>query len=82
MGPEGNSQKGSSEMSNHDGPNSTNYLFVKQGGSHGIINGQFEASVGIARDSQGYIYVVDIQTDRIQKFDSNGNSITKWDLAI
>ena len=33
---------------------------------------------GIAVDSSGYVYVADVWNDRIQKFDSNGNFITKW----
>ena len=33
---------------------------------------------GMAIDSSGYVYVADTANDRIQKFYSNGNFITKW----
>ena len=33
---------------------------------------------GIATDSSGNVYVADMDNNRIQKFDSNGNFITKW----
>ena len=33
---------------------------------------------GIAFDSSGNLYVADTDNNRIQKFDSNGNFITKW----
>ena len=33
---------------------------------------------GVATDSSGNVYVADIDNNRIQKFDSNGNFITKW----
>ncbi len=33
---------------------------------------------GIAVDSSGNVYVTDSGNHRIQKFDSNGNFITKW----
>ena len=32
----------------------------------------------VATDSSGNVYVVDFGNNRIQKFDSNGNFITKW----
>ena len=33
---------------------------------------------GIAIDSSGNVYVADYGNNRIQKFTSNGNFITKW----
>ena len=33
---------------------------------------------GIAVDSSGNVYVVDMDNNRVQKFDSNGKFITKW----
>ncbi|WP_083767082.1 hypothetical protein [Methanosphaerula palustris] len=38
---------------------------------------QFESPAGIAADSRGDVYVVDIYNVRIQKFDQNGTFITK-----
>lgn len=32
-------------------------------------------------DKAGNLYVVDAGNDRIQKFDSNGNYITKWSVG-
>ncbi|KAF5418120.1 MAG: hypothetical protein C5S38_00325 [Candidatus Methanophagaceae archaeon] len=34
--------------------------------------------MGIAVDSSGNVFVTDAYINRIQKFDSNGNFITKW----
>jgi sugar lactone lactonase YvrE len=38
----------------------------------------FHSPGGVAIDSSGNIYVADSGNNRIQKFDSNGNFITKW----
>lgn len=54
------------------------YQYVTQWGSSGIANGHFNQPWGIAIDSAGYVYVVDSQYPRVQKFSSNGAFITKW----
>ena len=55
------------------------YSFIKEWGSVGKDNGQFDCPAGIAVDSSGnFVYVVDTYNHRIQKFDSNGKFITKW----
>jgi hypothetical protein len=41
-------------------------------------DGQFYQPLGIAVDSQDYIYVVEELNHRVQKFDSDGNFIAKW----
>ena len=41
-------------------------------------NGLFARPSGIAIDSNDYVYVVDYDNNRIQKFDNNGNFIAKW----
>ena len=38
-------------------------------GSQGVIDGQFSNPVGVAVDSQGFIYVADMGNSRVQKFD-------------
>jgi tripartite motif-containing protein 71 len=41
-------------------------------------DGQFNHPMGIVIDRRGFVYVADHMNHRIQKFDSNGNFITKW----
>jgi DNA-binding beta-propeller fold protein YncE len=41
-------------------------------------DGQFNHPIGIAADAGGFVYVVDSLNQRVQKFDSDGNFITKW----
>ncbi len=38
----------------------------------------FSVPMGIAVDAPGNVYVADTGNNRIQKFDSNGNFLTKW----
>ncbi|MFC1495496.1 6-bladed beta-propeller [Thermodesulfobacteriota bacterium] len=54
---------------------------IGQWGSSGSGDGQFNFAhtpTDIAVDADGNIYVVDIDNNRIQKFDSNGEFITKF----
>ena len=55
------------------------YQMVKKWGTYGTGNGQFKYPQGVAIDSSGYVYVMDSLNNRMQKFDSNGNFVTKWD---
>jgi signal transduction histidine kinase/sugar lactone lactonase YvrE len=62
---------------------SSSGTLLNEFGSSGTGNGQFTAMSGIALDSLGNIFVGDDgyssgSSHRIQKFDSNGNFITKW----
>jgi DNA-binding beta-propeller fold protein YncE len=64
----------------------SNGNFIAKWGSSGNGNGQFNYSgnnalAGMAFDSSGYLYVTDLRNDRVQKFDSDGNFITKWGEA-
>jgi tripartite motif-containing protein 71 len=54
------------------------YSFLKKWYSNGTSGGQFDEPQAIAVDSSGNVYVADFGNNRIQKFDSNGNFITKW----
>jgi tripartite motif-containing protein 71 len=55
------------------------YSLIKKWGSQGTGFG-FSRPADLAIDSSGYLYVTDISSvsNKIQKFDSNGNFITKW----
>jgi streptogramin lyase len=44
--------------------------------------GEFYYPQGIAVDSDGYVYVADTENNRIQKFNSNGDFIEKWENSI
>ncbi len=56
--------------------------YLTQWGGLGRGNGQFELPKGIAVDSNGNVYVTDagtvIETNRIQKFTSDGQFIKRW----
>ena len=47
-------------------------------GSLGSAPGQFDDPAGIVIDPKGYVFVVDSDNDRIQKFTSNGTFIGQW----
>ena len=55
--------------------------FVKEFGSFGSGDGEFNLPQGITVDSSGNIAVTDQANHRIQIFDSNGNFITKFGSA-
>ncbi len=61
-------------------PLSISYQYINQWGTKGSDPGQFLYPNSIAVDSSGNVYVSDNGNSRIQKFDSNGNLLTKWDL--
>ena len=46
-----------------------------QAGSKGAGAGQFDRPEGLAVDSAGNVYVVDLNNHRVQKFDSEGNFV-------
>src|SRR6478752_951414 len=59
-------------------PLSMSYQYIKQWGIMGSDPGQFLYPNSIAVDSIGNVYVSDNGNSSVQKFDSNGNLITKW----
>jgi outer membrane protein assembly factor BamB len=60
-------------------PPQQQYSFVKAWGSSASpADGQFRYLTDVAVDSGGNVYVADSSNHRIQKFDSNGNFLTKW----
>lgn len=47
-------------------------------GGMGLDTGKFVFPTGLAKDSQGNMYVVDTGNTRIQKFDAEGNFLLTW----
>jgi tripartite motif-containing protein 71 len=54
------------------------YHFLRQWGSRGAGDGQFKSPQGVAVDATGNVYVVDQDSDRIQKFTREGAFVAKW----
>jgi DNA-binding beta-propeller fold protein YncE len=52
--------------------------FVKKWGSPGQGTGQFDTPVGVAIDSSGNVYVVEVGNNRVQKFTNIGAFIGTW----
>ncbi len=52
--------------------------FVTEWKDRGSGDGQFYLPFGIARDSQGYLYVTDALNHRVLKFTENGQFIKAW----
>jgi len=53
--------------------------FILQWGSQGSAAGQFEEPADVAVDGEGNVYVADLGTKRVQKFDSNGEFLAAWE---
>jgi hypothetical protein len=53
-------------------------FFVRQWGSTGGGNGQFDDATGVAGGSGGQIYVADSFNARIQEFDPTGAFVRQW----
>jgi len=64
----------------------SNGQFLMKWGSDGSGDGEFNVPTDVAVDAQGNVYVTDWepdqQTTRVQKFDSDGNFLTKWDSLV
>lgn len=51
---------------------------LKTAGEKGAASGQFNAPRGVAVDGKGFVYVVDSENHRIQKFTADGQFVAKW----
>ncbi len=49
-----------------------------QAGTTGGLGGEMQTPYGVAIDSSGNVYVVEINNNRIQKFDSSGTWLRAW----
>lgn len=56
----------------------TNYVFITKWGSKGTGDGKFIKPADITVSRKGYVYVADYGNGSIQKFDSTGKFITRW----
>jgi DNA-binding beta-propeller fold protein YncE len=54
------------------------YVFSSKWGGFGTADGQLKYPSGVALDSSGNVFVVDLGNNRIQKFTSSGNFIKTW----
>ena len=54
------------------------HAFLNTWGTTGTADGQFDNPTGVAIDSDGNVYIVDSNNDRIQKFDSTGAFLISW----
>ena len=52
--------------------------FIKEWGRKGSAPGEFDVPHGIAMDSQGRLFVADLQNKRIQIFDQDGKFLQEW----
>jgi tripartite motif-containing protein 71 len=53
---------------------------LRQWGSRGAADGEFQRPDAVAVDGAGRVYVVDNQNNRIEVFDSEGHLVEKWGL--
>lgn len=58
---------------------SEKYLFAVKIGTIGTDDGEFNIPHTIAFDLSGNMYVTDTKNARVQKFDSNGTFLAKWE---
>jgi len=63
---------------NKPSSSTTPYIFIKEWGGKGSGDGQFQFPEGITVDGKGYVYVSDRDNYFIQKFDLDGNFMTRW----
>lgn len=54
------------------------WTLLAEWGSPGSGDGEFDGPGALAMDAAGNLYITDIGNHRIQKFDGDGNFITRW----
>ena len=54
------------------------YKFVRQWGTHGSGPGQLSWPTSLALDRRGYIYVTELDNNRVQRFRLDGTFVSKW----
>lgn len=59
-------------------PATASFRVVRSFGEEGIGPGHFDDARHITLDSEGYLYVGEYSSGRIQRFDSTGQFITQW----
>jgi len=52
--------------------------FESSWGSQGSAPGQFLYPLGLTADASGYLYVIDLWNDNVQKFTAAGDYVTTW----
>ena len=52
--------------------------FLREWGSSGTGDGQFDCPIGVATDGSGWVYVADQDNDRIQRFTRQGVFSLEW----
>jgi DNA-binding beta-propeller fold protein YncE len=58
-----------------------NGKFLMKWGRAGQGDGEFSHATGVAVDARGNIFVADYENKRVQKFNSLGESIVKWNMG-
>lgn len=56
------------------------YYWEISWGGCGHTPGLFDLPMGVATGPDGFVYVVDRNTDRVQKFDADGNHVAEWEI--
>jgi hypothetical protein len=51
-------------------------------GNSGTLGGQFSTPTGMTVDSSGFVYVVDRDNSRIEKFESDGDFVLTWGEGV
>jgi DNA-binding beta-propeller fold protein YncE len=54
------------------------FQFVDKWGTFGSGDGEFDHPIDIAVDGAGYVYVTEIDNNRVQKFMSDGTFVKRW----